>query len=71
MRVSKDATGVCRLQLRIIQCSVDEASVTSHALCLLALEWVRRQMEEEERSLDGLKEKVGSSEVSILFYILN
>lgn len=56
-RVSKDTAGVCRLQLRVIQCSADDASITSHALCLLALEWVRRQIEVEDLTLDSLKEK--------------
>ena len=58
MRVTKDASGVMRLQLRIIHGTADEAAMTSHALCQLALEWVRRQMEEEDISLDTLNEKV-------------
>lgn len=58
MRVTKDTPEVCRLQLRVIQGSADEASVTSHALCVLALEWARRQMEEEQVSIEALKEKV-------------
>ena len=61
MRVSKETTGVCRLQLRVILCSADDPSITSHALSLLALEWVRRQIEEEQQTLDCLKEKVNVS----------
>ena len=60
-RITKESVpGVGWLQLRVIQCSADEASVTSHALCMLSLEWVKRQMEEEQLSLDALKEKVGN-----------
>jgi len=57
-RVTKDApSSIPRLQLRVVQNTADEASVTSHAICLLSLEWVRRQMEEEDVSLSALIEK--------------
>ncbi|KAF2343233.1 hypothetical protein FHG87_026011, partial [Trinorchestia longiramus] len=46
-----------RLQVRMMQCTADDASITSHALCTLVLEWIRRQMEEEDITLEALKEK--------------
>lgn len=59
MRVSKDTSGgACRLQVRVMQTTADDASITSHALCTLVHEWIRRQMDEEDVTLDALQEKV-------------
>ena len=56
--MTRDALGVPRLQLKIIHASKDEAAITSRALCSLAHEWVKRQIEEEEFPIDSLKDKV-------------
>jgi len=57
MRISNDVSGVTRLQLRVMQTSLDEASITSYALCMLSIEWIKRQMEGENQSFEDLQEK--------------
>ena len=61
MRISNDVSGVTRLQLRVMQTSLDEASITSYALCMLSIEWIKRQMEGENQSFEDLQEKVGQN----------
>ncbi|KAB7494902.1 Influenza virus NS1A-binding-like protein B [Armadillidium nasatum] len=57
LQVTRDTLGVPKILLNVIHGSKDEANMTSRALCNLSLEWVRKQMEEEELSMQMLQEK--------------
>ena len=58
MRVTQDALSLPRLQVTVIHRNHDEAAITGRALCSLVMDWVRKQMEEEELLLDSMREKV-------------
>lgn len=58
MQVTQDAPALPRLQVTVIHRNHDEAAITGRALCTLVLDWIRKQMEEEELQLDSMKEKV-------------
>lgn len=58
MQVTQDALTLPRLQVTVIHRNHDEAAITGRALCTLVLDWVKKQMEEEELQLDSMKEKV-------------
>ncbi|KAK7079222.1 Kelch, partial [Halocaridina rubra] len=55
--VTRDAHGVPKLQVSVIHMTHDEASITGRALCSLVLDWLKKQVLEEEFQLDLLKEK--------------
>lgn len=69
MQVTQDALSLPRLQVTVIHRNQDEATITGRALCSLVLDWVRKQMEEEELQLDCMKEKVRCL-VGIYFSVL-
>ena len=58
MNVTRDVLEVPRIQLKIIHTSKDEAAITSKALCILAHDWVKKQMDELDIQLNLLKDKV-------------
>lgn len=58
VEVTRDALGVPKLQVTVIHKTQDEAAITGRALCNLVLEWLRKQLAEEDIQLDLLKEKV-------------
>lgn len=58
VEVTRDALGVPKLQVTVIHKTQDEAAITGRALCNLVLEWLKKQLAEEEIQLDLLKEKV-------------
>lgn len=58
VQVTQDAMSLPRLQVTVIHRNQDEAAITGRALCSLVLDWIRKQMEEEELQLDSMKEKV-------------
>lgn len=55
--VTRDAHGVPKLQVSIIHMTHDEANITGRALCILVLDWLKKQVIEEDFQLDLLKEK--------------
>lgn len=55
--VTRDALGVPKLQVSVIHMTHDEANITGRALCNLVLDWLKKQVIEEEFQLDLLKEK--------------
>ncbi|XP_050695288.1 influenza virus NS1A-binding protein homolog isoform X2 [Eriocheir sinensis] len=57
VQVTQDALTLPRLQVTVIHRTHDEAAITGRALCTLVLDWVRKQMEDEELQLDSMKEK--------------
>lgn len=57
VQVTQDAMSLPRLQVTVIHRNQDEAAITGRALCSLVLDWIRKQMEEEELQLDSMKEK--------------
>lgn len=57
VEVTRDAIGVPKLQVTVIHQTQDEAAITGRALCNLVLEWLKKQLAEEEIQLDLLKEK--------------
>ncbi|XP_063590001.1 influenza virus NS1A-binding protein homolog B-like [Penaeus indicus] len=57
VEVTRDALGVPKLQVTVIHKTQDEAAITGRALCNLVLEWLKKQLAEEEIQLDLLKEK--------------
>ncbi|XP_076058163.1 influenza virus NS1A-binding protein-like [Oratosquilla oratoria] len=54
--VTRDTKGVVKLQLTVMV-SKDDAAVTGRALSLLALDWIKKQLTEEDLLLESLKEK--------------
>ncbi|XP_045127226.1 influenza virus NS1A-binding protein homolog isoform X2 [Portunus trituberculatus] len=57
VKVTQDALTLPRLQVTVVHRNQDEAAITGRALCSLVMDWVRKQMEEEEMMLDSMKEK--------------
>ncbi|XP_064119983.1 influenza virus NS1A-binding protein homolog B-like [Macrobrachium nipponense] len=55
--VTRDAMGVPKLQVSVIHITQDEANITGRALCNLVLEWLKKQVIEEDLQLELLKEK--------------
>ena len=56
--MTQDTPGVQKVLLKVIHASQDEASITVRALCSLALDWLRKEIEQEETTIDILTEKV-------------
>ncbi|XP_053645312.1 influenza virus NS1A-binding protein homolog isoform X2 [Cherax quadricarinatus] len=57
VQVTRDALGIPKIQVSVIHRTHDEAAITGRALCNLVLEWVKKQMVEEDLHLDLMKEK--------------
>lgn len=57
-QLTQEAHDISKIMVNVIHGSKDEAAIMTRALCTLTFEWVKKQMDEEDVTLEELSEKV-------------